>query len=168
MRNRILVLSLQLFFLSACYFYAETYSTDGHLVMLPSHAQRAQELREQGKFKQAIGEYQKHIEKRLSDESRPADENPYFYYLLIGDTYREMDDFAEAKLAYETAQTHRVDEELVKDRFRLLGKYWEDKHEYEKAIEILMVYRELDPEMFNADIDRIHKRMIREEEEAKQ
>jgi tetratricopeptide (TPR) repeat protein len=141
-------------------FYGEA-EFDPHL----SNAQIAQQLRDEGKLQQAIERYKLHIQRRLNDSHRPADENPYFYYALIGDIYLQMNDVEKAKEAYETARNQGVDPMLIKDKFRGVARWYEERGQYEEAIAILRLYRDLDPLMIDADIDRNHKKMVTEEQE---
>lgn len=148
----------------------------GCLSLGKSQAIIAEELRKEGKFKEAIEHYETHIENRIADSKRSAEENPHFYYLLIGDIYLEIDQFDDARGAYDTARENIILKEtnieetplalLVLDRYRTLGSYLEKQEKLQEAIDLLKEYRDLDPAKFDHDIDRIHKKMVKKEQEA--
>jgi tetratricopeptide (TPR) repeat protein len=146
--------------LSGCSFYYGF----GTFEFSRNHRNQAESLTKEGRYQEAIAEYKLHLEQRLADPRRPADENPYFYYLMIGDMHLKLSDPAGAQTAYETARNEGVETALVSDRFRLLAQWYEERREHEKAIAVLHQFRDLDPLMFDYEIDRIHKTMVREEE----
>jgi tetratricopeptide (TPR) repeat protein len=130
-----------------------------------THALNAETLKLEGQWLAAIKEYELHVKARIESAHRPASENPYFYYLLIGDLYLENGDFAQAKTSYELALSEQVSSDLVHDRLRDLGKWLAKEKHYEQAIDVLLSYRHLDPALFDIEIDRIHKEMVRAEQE---
>ena len=151
------IVSLCVVSLSGCLF--------GVFSLGPSHAQRAQQLRQEGKFEEAITEYRLHMELRRKDAHRPPDENPAFYELLIGDVYLDANSPLEAEESYQRASDADVHGDLVNFKFRHLGQWYESQGNLEKAIQILKKYRDRDPLMFDYDIDRLHKAMLRREDE---
>lgn len=118
---------------------------------------RADQLRHDKQFDQAIALYQEHIDKRLRFHEREDWENPYFYELLIGDTYLEQDKLSDAKAAYIAAYDHDVDRTLFLDRIRLLAAKYEEKKEFQTALDLLKPYANDDPLLINAQLDRIAK-----------
>ena len=162
--SHILSLSLLLFsglLCTGCVFDFETFSFSTG----PSHATIADDLRKEGKLKESIAEYEQHVSDRLASKRKFPDENPYFYYLLIGDVYLELDDPAEARRAYERALDEKVEPRLTSARLRRLGQWYEEKGKYEEALEVLKKYRDLDPEMYNLDIDQVHKAIVKKEQD---
>lgn len=143
----------------ACFFFS------GSLGFAPSksHAQLAEERSSEGKYREAISEFLLHMEHRLASTTRPKDENPYFYFLLIGDLYLKLEEPTQAENSYMEAAAHDVLPELVRERFRGLGKWLEQREEYRFAIKVLERHRALDPIMFDFDIDRIHKKIVQKE-----
>ncbi len=131
----------------------------------PSHATRAIELRKEGKYDEAIEEYRIHRREREKSKYRPADENPAFYELLIGDVYLEAGKPLEAEAAYERALQEKVSDELVNYKLRGLAQWYESKNRIQEALTVLNKYREREPVLFDFDIDRLHKRALREEDE---
>lgn len=130
------------------------------------HRRRAEQLRAEGKAEEAIQEYLLHIDERLADEGRPEEENPHFYYIFIGDIYLDAGDVSKALGAYSSAQQLGVYEEFIIDRFRQVARFYEDRGELQKAIEFLSAHRALDIDLFDADIDRLHKKIVAQEEAA--
>jgi KDO2-lipid IV(A) lauroyltransferase len=118
---------------------------------------RADQLRQDKQYDQAIALYQEHIDKRLRIHQREDWENPYFYELLIGDTYLEQDKLSDAKAAYRAAYDHEVDRTLFLDRIRLLAAKYEEKNEFQTALDLLKPYANEDPLLINAQLDRIAK-----------
>lgn len=129
-----------------------------------SHAQRAAELRSQHQYDEAIAEYQKHMAERQKDKFRPANEIPAFYELLIGDTLLDAGRPEEAEAAYNRAMEAKVQSELVSFKLRHLSQYYESQNKLQTAIDLLKKYREHDPVMFDFDIDRLHKKLVSEED----
>ena len=130
-----------------------------------SHADTARELAAEGKYQEAIASYERHIESRLKDKDKPADENPYFYYLLIGDTYLKLDDPNNAQRYFTLAKQNQVDTPFLSDRFRQLAYWYSDKRNYKEALHLLETHRALDEINFDYAIDEIHKAMIAAEDQ---
>ncbi len=130
-----------------------------------SHAQKAEDLRKQAKFEEAVSEYLLHIDERLRATRRPPDENPYFYYILIGDTYLERHEPARAEQFYSKALDKKVEQALLSDRFRTLGEWYKKRNDFENAFKVLKKYREIDPMMFDFEIDAVHKAQVEKEEQ---
>jgi tetratricopeptide (TPR) repeat protein len=131
-----------------------------------SYAKMAEHRRAAGKLDEALELYRKHLQQRLEDTARPAEENPYFYELLIGDVQLQQGKAEDARAAYEEAKTHQVGKDLVIDRFRRLGAWYEAAGRYEEAIAILKSYRSLDEFLFDIDIDRVAKEALNKELES--
>ncbi|MCB0325156.1 MAG: tetratricopeptide repeat protein [Bdellovibrionales bacterium] len=154
--NRIigaLLLVLGSMHVTGCYFYADSFSFGD----AKSHAALAEELTAEHQYEAAIEEYRRHLNDRLTDEHRTAEENPYFYELLIGDLYLRLERVDDAINAYESALREKVDTGLVGERLRRLGDWYEERGQYEQAIATLRKYRFLDPLTFDLEIDRLHK-----------
>jgi tetratricopeptide (TPR) repeat protein len=128
-----------------------------------SHARIAQELTTEKKYSEAIAEYQKHIDVRFKVKNRDPNENPYFYYLLIGDLYLKLNDPKTAEDFYRRAHKSEVPLPFITDRYRLLAKWHEENGDVEKSMAILNAHKELDPLLFNAAIDDLHKKTIADE-----
>ena len=126
---------------------------------------KAERHRENGETSNAVLAYEKHLKNRLKQENLAGDENPNFYYILIGDTFREAGELTKALVAYEEAQKRKVKEKLVGDRFRLMAKSFEEINDFESAFEILKKHRELDPFSFDLALDLMHKRFVEVEKE---
>jgi len=137
---------------------------EGCFLAAPSHLLRAEELRAAGKFEAAIEEYQLYIDQRIQRHDYTEADNPYFFYLLIGDSYLGMDDTAKAEEAYLKAKENGTAANLVAGKLRAIGQYYEVRGRYAEAIEILRKHRELDPLLFDLDIDRNHKNLIAAED----
>ena len=123
----------------------------------PSKLQKAEELSRQKKYPEAIAVYHQHMEERLAVKDRPEWENPYFYYILIGDIELGTDKPEDALKSYMEADQKGVDAYLVADRFRSVARWYEDKGELDKAIALLLAHREKDPLLFEAMLDRLNK-----------
>ena len=130
----------------------------------PSHLLRAEELRAAGKFEPAIKEYQAYIDQRIERKDYTDSDNPYFFYLLIGDSYLGMEDPAKAEESYLKAKENGTADNLVAGKLRGIGQFYELRGRYAEAIEFLRKHRELDPLLFDLDIDRNHKSLISAED----
>lgn len=129
-----------------------------------SHSRRAAQLREIGDYDGAINEYRLHIDARLKDPRREAEENPYFYEILIGDLYLDKKNPDLALESYLSAQRHDVELPLISDRIRRVGNFYRLQGERKKALELLHRFRELDDFAFDADIDEISKELVQTED----
>jgi tetratricopeptide (TPR) repeat protein len=125
--------------------------------MSPNSAQIAEELLRQKKYDEAIQMYQRHIDERLKVEDRPEWENPYFYLILIGDIQMGTGDLNKALETFLDAEKKGVDRYLISDRIRSIAKAYEDKKEYDLAINLLLAQRERDSLLFEAMLDRVNK-----------
>lgn len=137
----------------------------GVIEPIESNARKAERLVEEGQFPGAIEAYEAHIAERLADPQRKLTENPYFYYLAIGDLYLKQDQVEEAREAYIIAKEHKVSDLSLIDRFLQLANWHVDREEYEEAIYILLEYREIHPLIFDGRIDEVHKLMVAAEQE---
>ena len=132
---------------------------------LITRARYAQKLSEAGMDDEAIAQYRLHITERLKDPSRPADENPYFYEILIGDIYLRQDKPVEAEDCFNIAREKQVAAPFIIDRMRQLGAWYENHNQLETARDTLKRYRELDTLLFDFDIDRIGKKIVAADEQ---
>lgn len=146
--------------LSSCKFFIWT----GTLEPVDSYATHAEELAKKGNYKDAIKAYKAHIQSRLKDPGRAKSENPYFYYLMIGDLYLELNDFNGARDAYLTAKENGVSKSSISDRFIRMADWLVKIQQIEQAINFLRQFRELDPLLFDVHIDSLHKQMIHQED----
>lgn len=125
-----------------------------------SYAELGDYLREKGKTECAVKAYMTHMKKRLNKENLKNSENPYFYYILIGDTYLDSDNIEMALSSYNEAKEKNVERSLLADRFKLIAKWYEKDGKYDQAFEILKSNRELDPISIDLAIDSLHKKYI--------
>lgn len=128
------------------------------------YVEQAEELLRQEKFEEASEAYRRHVEDRLAAKNRPQWENPYFYYLIIGDIKLRSNKVTEALAAYEFAEKQKVEPQLVSDRFRYVAQWYEKKGDLKSAMEILTKYRERDPLLFDAVLDRMAKELTTQED----
>lgn len=128
------------------------------------HLEEAEEATRQGDITRAIESYQRHIAHRLTITDRPAWENPSFYELMIGDLELRRGDIAAALQAFERAERAGIDAGLVSDRYRAVGSWLEQQQRPNEALALLKKYRERDPLLFDAMLDRIAKEVTHREE----
>lgn len=150
-----------LLFATSCkpYFFADTFSFGQS-----RHLRRAEEYLRQEEYDKAIEKYKDHIEYRLEMDDRPDWENPYFYYLLIGDIELRRDKLKEALTSYNYAEEKGVEKNLVSDRYRYVASYYEKKGNLKAAIVILKTYRDRDPLLFDSMLDRLAKELTDQED----
>ncbi len=132
----------------------------------PEKVRRADELTREGDYDEAISLYREHMADRLAITDRPSWENPYFYLLLIGDVQLGQNLPAQALATYQEAESHKVDPPLISDRYRAVGRWYEEHGERKKALEVLTAFRDRDSLLFDAMLDRIAKELTAEEEAA--
>ena len=135
-------------------------SSDIEAYDLVTRSRYAQKLNEAGRKDEAIAQYQLHIQERLHDPARPVDENPYFYQILIGDIYLDLNHPDKAEDSYSVAWREKVANTFIIDRMRRLGAWYENHGKLETAREVLKRYRNLDTLLFDFDIDRISKKIV--------
>jgi len=128
------------------------------------NAEQAEEFLRQGKFDDACESYRKHVEDRLANKDRPEWENPYFYYLIIGDIKLRDGKVKEALAAYEFAESKKIDSQLVSDRYRYVAQWYEKKGDFRNAMAILQKYQDRDPLLFDAVLDRVAKELTKIED----
>lgn len=146
----------------SCTFYFDTFT----LGSPRSAAEEAEAMTEAGEYDKAISLYLRHIDARLGNPYRTPEENPYFYYTLISDLYLKKGEVDKAEHYLVDALERKVNLGLCIDRLRRLGRWHEERGEFEEAFAVLQKHRALDPMLFDLEIDRIHKELIRKEEEA--
>lgn len=112
--------------------------------------------------------YREHMQVRLENESKPEDENPYFYFILIGDSQLKLGQVKEADESYKTAKEKGVFPQLVADRFRLLARFLFSQKKYDEAFLVLDTHRDLDQLAFDGLKDELHKKLISEEDNIEQ
>jgi tetratricopeptide (TPR) repeat protein len=137
------------------------------IIQVKTHGDRALQLQLEGKSESAIREYYLHINQRLHEQQTQqimSSENPYFYLILIGDIYLEINEPLKAKEIYLEAQKNNVAKEFIADRLRILARYYRKRKEYHNAMEILEQYRELDDLLFDSDRDEIAKELVANEQ----
>jgi tetratricopeptide (TPR) repeat protein len=127
---------------------------------------KADRLAREGKYAEAIEAYQEHINYRLSLKNRPDWENPHIYFLDIGDLYLQQGDLPNAIAYYEKAEKKNVKSSYINDRFRHVATWLENQERSYEALEHLKKYRKRDPPMFDMMLDRIAKKIVKQEEEA--
>lgn len=158
---RITFSSFMIALLSGCYVFGGVFGVHKQ----KSFAELAKEARESGDHVAAIEYYKKHFVSRLEAKDKLPDENPYFYYVLIGDSYRLLDEIEQALAAYETAERNGVELSLVGDRYRLVARWYEDRAEFKEAFQVLEEHRNLDPLSFDIAIDALHKKFVAAEQQ---
>ena len=124
----------------------------------------AEKAEKEQNYKEAIQQYKGHIIFRKSDSGRFKDENPYFYQLMIGDLYIKLKNPESAEKAFLIALKHNISPPLCAERLRRIGTYYLEEKKYEEAFAILRKHRELDPLLFDLEIDKVHKASIGQEE----
>ena len=160
MAQRILLFTL-LALLSGC----RVIAFSGPLSLGPTeHLKLAEEYEKENRYQDAIAEYRYHIDSRLAARKKPSWENPYFYLLKIGDIYLQLGDTSSALTSYLEAEQNQVEPELVSDRLRRIARWYEDRQEYDKAIEILITYKDRDPLLFELILDHVAKKAVMEDE----
>ncbi len=159
---KLLLLVCCLLLLTSCRVFVWTFSSEDRR----SHGQKAEELAKTGDYDKAIEEYQAHMEARLEESRRPETENPYFYYILIGDIHLKNDKPEKAIESYLTALERKVTPELIADRLEQVAQWYANNKRYQQAIDLLQKHRELDPLIFDSYIDDYHRALVAAEDEA--
>jgi len=106
------------------------------------------------------------MDERIRTEGRLAGENPYFYLILIGDLHLDLDEPKKALQNYLEAHSRSVAHELVVSRIRRVALYYSERSNYAAALNLLATFRELDAEIFDATIDRIHRESVKSEQDS--
>lgn len=156
---RLFVLIFFLLNLGGCRVFFKTYYPHGSY---SDHLQKAEESTRQDEYEEAIEHYKQHIEFRLAQGKKPSWENPYFYYLIIGDLYLKMKAPLKAIESYTFAEKQEVEPGLISDRLRLVASWYAQEGEYEKAIEVLSEYNDRDPILFDLTRDRLAREHVEE------
>ena len=120
-----------------------------------SSVERAEHLSEEGRFEEAIEIYRRHIQERQSVTDRPDWENPHFYLLQITDLQLQMSQPDKALQTCAEAEQAGVDPALVADRYRTIANWYEERRDMQAAFDILKRYRDRDPLLFEAMLDRV-------------
>ena len=158
--GRMLLLILSLTLIEGC---VPSKTLDG-----PRHIRNAERYAEEGKPDEAIDEYRRHIEYRLSVEDRPEWENPFFYLLIIGDLQLQKGSVDDALASYEEAEKNGVDRSLVADRYRHVGSCLAEQGKLTDALRVLTQYRDRDPLLIDSMRDRIAREIISRDESVKE
>jgi tetratricopeptide (TPR) repeat protein len=127
-------------------------------------AQKAEAAAKTGDLDGAINNYYLHIQSRLKEKDRPEWENPYFYFLLIGDLYVQKNDPISALAKYDAASEKNVDPRLVGDRVCLLSRRLEAQGKFSTAYKILVKRHQLNPELFDIALNRVARALAEEED----
>ena len=130
----------------------------------PEKVREADELTRAGQYDEAIALYREHMEERLALDNRPQWENPHFYLLLIGDVQLGRGEPEAALATYEEAERAQLDPPLISDRYRAVGRWYEEHGQYQKALDLLGKYRDRDPLLFDVMLDRIAKELTAQED----
>lgn len=130
----------------------------------PEKVREADELTRAQRYDEAIALYRAHMEERLSVPDRPQWENPYFYLLLIGDVQLGRGQVDAALATYQEAEREHVDAPLISDRYRAVGRWYEEHGELQQALDVLSEYRDRDPLLFDVMLDRIAKELTARED----
>lgn len=130
------------------------------LPQLPSSVQRAQELQQVGEVDAAVKLYREHMERRRQLPTRPENENPSFYRVLIGDLYCKFNRLEECITEYEGAHTDGVDPLLVLDRLRQYVEKLTAEKRYADAIKLLEKYRPIDEWLVDSDLNVLHRKLV--------
>ena len=141
------------------------YSTPaGSSTAAAEHLRAAEDYVDKSNYDQAIIEYRAHIDERLQIEERPDWENPWFYLILISDLELRRGDVSAALASLDQAIEKKVDTSLVADRYRAIARWYEERGELEKSFEVLQKYRDVDPLLFDAILDRLGRKIVAAEE----
>ena len=128
----------------------------------------AKQLAQEGHYDESVKLYQQHFAERLNAPDRPANENPYFYYVLIGDVYLKQNKPTEALQYYLDAHKNNIDNKLFADRIHQLGIWYKANNQLQTAFDLLKQYHDLDPLILDFEMDQIHREMVKREEEGLQ
>ena len=139
-------------------------TTPGSSTAAAEHLRAAEDYADKSNYDQAIVEYRAHIDERLSVEDRPEWENPWFYLILISDLQLKRGDVSSAISTLDDARTKKVDASLVADRYRAVAHWYEERGELENSFEVLQKYRDVDPLLFDAILDRLGRKIVAAEE----
>ena len=148
---------------SGCRVFFYSTSADGSTAAA-EHLRAAEDFADKSNYEQAIIEYQAHIDQRLKVEGRPEWENPWFYLILISDLELRRGDVNAAIAALDRANEMKVDTSLVADRYRAIARWYEERGELDKSFDVLQKYREIDPLLFDAILDRLGRKIVAAEE----
>lgn len=128
------------------------------------HLKEAERLSREKKYDQAVAEYRRHIESRLKVKNRAEWENPYFYLILIGDVYLSAERVGEALESYEEAEKQGISTLLCADRYRSVARWYEERGDLDRALEVLKKYRDRDPLIFDSILDRVSREITSKED----
>jgi hypothetical protein len=116
---------------------------------------RAEQLAKECRYTEAIDTYRKHIEERLDESARPEWENPNFYLLMIVDLQLKMAKPENALRTCSEADQQGIEPALISDRYRAIATWYEERGDLADAFDVLKNYRERDPLLFDAMLDRV-------------
>lgn len=125
---------------------------------------RAEVAMEQGRYDEALESYRAHRDERLAAADRPDWENPHFYTLLMGDVELRRGNPEAALKLYTQADQEHLSPSLIDDRYRAVATWHLQSEQFDKALEILKAHRARDPLLFDAMLDKVAKRMTKNED----
>ena len=146
--------SLKVITLLGLFSYSACHSLSGE-----SSLHRAEELSREGRYEDAIAAYREHIDDRLAVD-RPDWENPYFYLLKVGDLQLSMEQPEAALRTFAEAESHKVDPDLVSDRYRSVAHWYLDHEKPQEAFDLLKTHRQRDSLLFDALLDRVARALV--------
>ena len=160
MKRSVYLIATLAFFLTGCFFVAGsvTFTAPGE------HRRSAERLQREGKYQEAVLEYERHMEERLKARHRPDEENPYFYLLYIGDCYLELGEEKTALAKYLEAREHGIPDTSLTDRLLRVANWYGARGRYEEALALLEKYREIDPLILESQLDTFSKLVVQRDE----
>jgi len=147
-------------FIAGCHIFVKTF----HLAHSESDVKLAEKFAREGKIDEAINTYKRHTETRVKAVNRPKWENPYFYYLIIGDLQLKKNLVIDAIASFKLAEKNNVEKSLIADRYRKAAEWYEQNTRLEEAVKLLENERELDSLLFDSMLDRLAKKITAKEE----
>lgn len=115
-------------------------------------------------FNKSILKLEEHITERLKVKNRAEWENPYIYYLDIGDLYLKKGNIKKATEYYLLADTKEVNKAYVNHRLRNIADFYMAEKEYNAAINHLNKYKYRDELLFGLMLDRLAREIVNSDE----
>lgn len=125
---------------------------------------KAKELVKREEYDKAITKLEEHIRERTKVKNKPKWENPYIYYLDIGDIYLKKNEPEKALKYFLVADSKKVDKAYINHRLRSIANYYVSKNQYEKAIKHLNSFKHRDELLFGLMLDRIAREIVEKED----